>query len=152
MHCEKKWSQNGLVPFWKGELFFSLIIMFRKLRKRNGSALWRGTKIAPQRGLSYGQANSSPRGAIWLPIFLNVADAECRYNGISHSIFRCLNVTYALFLLSYSINHSLKIHELAHVSTFFISCYNTKLQIIFTFHVKEHQSFTSQTCFTDISF
>ncbi len=52
------------MPFWKGELFFSFITMFRNKTTPP-------TKVA-QGGLSDGQANSSPRGAISAPFFLSV--------------------------------------------------------------------------------
>ena len=52
-YTEKKVEPNH-GALLEGGAVFSLLIMFR---------------IAPQRELSYGQANSSPRGAILAPFF-----------------------------------------------------------------------------------
>ena len=53
-------------PFFKGALFFSLIIMFMEKKYPFG------TGALPLRVPYYGQSNSAPRSTILVPFFLSV--------------------------------------------------------------------------------
>ena len=62
-------SWHCFQPFFLNGSSLSKVALFRLL---SGTTLWSGTKIAPQEELSYGQAYSSPRGAILAPLFFSL--------------------------------------------------------------------------------